>query len=157
MLLSLPLTLARAVGAHFYTSAGGKECQHPGYCHRRWSQHSPAIATNCHNTGESGRKQNKVISPLGSSLLNPVSLLTWSFISVYILLVLLAVLIISSQQCLLCPLCFLWFSVIVPGTHLLGGICFPLRFYMDSHCSWTRTEIPVNFVKVGGLTRWLDH
>lgn len=52
---SLCLISARAFGAYRYTSEGGKDCQHPGYCHWRWSQHSPAAATNCDNTGKSGR------------------------------------------------------------------------------------------------------
>lgn len=32
-----PCYIAGPVGAHLNTSEGGKECQHPGYRHRRWS------------------------------------------------------------------------------------------------------------------------
>lgn len=66
---SLSVTLARAVGSHLYTSKGSKECQHPGYCHRRWSQYSPAIATNCHYTGETERRHNFYVDTTLCSLL----------------------------------------------------------------------------------------
>lgn len=132
---SLTLTSAGAFGAHLDTSEGGKECQHPGHCHRRWSQHSAAVATNCHNPGESGKEQNEAD---WAYLHSTLPFLTCGFILMYALLVLFAVFIRSSQLCCftwLCPWCFPWFLCAV----------------FDSLCYHQAPGLQVGFVILGGF------
>ncbi|XP_077594000.1 whirlin isoform X3 [Stigmatopora nigra] len=61
----LPHARARSVGAHFHASEGSQERQYIGNRHRGRSQHSAAIATNCHHT--EGRFCSQLRSAKGGS------------------------------------------------------------------------------------------